>query len=318
MTDANPALRVEPMGDDAFHGLAGDIVQILQEHSEASSEALLAPFLVIAGNYFGRTPVFPTGAMEQRCNLHCALVGTTGSRKSTAVKTVQWLFTHLGMDLPKDRFFQGLVSGETIRLAASHSAAQVYFHDDLGSLLSEHRRTLSSTLRSAWDGTTFSLHPGAEIVNPHIGIIVGATPGELRWLSSLEPAAGLCSRFLWIHSRRAATIPTGAHPEAVSARLLPYVSDLRAAIDFVEARAPRYEYSRDVAAEELWVDLYHDLQKIASRDNGLFRRAATQIVRLSMVYAILDRAHVIKPPHLTAALAVWRHCESIVRVCLNN
>ena len=39
-------------------------------------------------------------------------------------------------------------------------------------------------------------------------------------------------------------------------------------------------------------------------------RAEAQVLRLSMVYALLDRSSVIRVEHLRAALALWRFCEA--------
>ena len=39
-------------------------------------------------------------------------------------------------------------------------------------------------------------------------------------------------------------------------------------------------------------------------------RAEAQLLRLSLVYALLDGAHAIDVPHLLAALAVWRYAEA--------
>ena len=39
-------------------------------------------------------------------------------------------------------------------------------------------------------------------------------------------------------------------------------------------------------------------------------RAEAQVVRLSCLYALLDSSKVIRRQHMTAALAVWRYCET--------
>jgi hypothetical protein len=42
-------------------------------------------------------------------------------------------------------------------------------------------------------------------------------------------------------------------------------------------------------------------------------RAEAQVVRLSMIYALLDGSAVIKKAHLRAALAVWHYCNDSAR-----
>jgi hypothetical protein len=41
-------------------------------------------------------------------------------------------------------------------------------------------------------------------------------------------------------------------------------------------------------------------------------RAEAQVVRLALLYALLDCSHQIRPPHLAAALALWDYCEQSV------
>lgn len=75
-----------------------------------------------------------------------------------------------------------------------------------------------------------------------------------------------------------------------------------------------YQVARDEEARALWIDTYRDL---SSRPAGLFgavtARAAPQVVRLSMLYALLDQSEYVRRAHLEAALALWRYSEDSVR-----
>ncbi|MCX6911248.1 MAG: hypothetical protein NTY01_24845, partial [Verrucomicrobia bacterium] len=42
-------------------------------------------------------------------------------------------------------------------------------------------------------------------------------------------------------------------------------------------------------------------------------RAEAYVVRLSLIYAVLDCSDCIRPVHLEAALAAWRYCEDSAR-----
>jgi hypothetical protein len=44
----------------------------------------------------------------------------------------------------------------------------------------------------------------------------------------------------------------------------------------------------------------------------LTSRAEAQVLRLSMIYALLDGEKVVRVPHLLAALAVWDYCDASV------
>ena len=46
---------------------------------------------------------------------------------------------------------------------------------------------------------------------------------------------------------------------------------------------------------------------------ALTSRAEAQVLRLSMIYALLDGEKLVRVPHLLAALAVWDYCEASVQ-----
>jgi hypothetical protein len=72
--------------------------------------------------------------------------------------------------------------------------------------------------------------------------------------------------------------------------------------------------TRSFRACELWSKIYPSL---SAERPGLFGaitgRAEAQVVRLSGLYAVLDRSCVIRVRHLKAALAVWLYCEDSAR-----
>jgi hypothetical protein len=43
---------------------------------------------------------------------------------------------------------------------------------------------------------------------------------------------------------------------------------------------------------------------------AMLARAPAQVIRLAMLYAVLDCARTIGMPHLKAALAIWEYCEA--------
>lgn len=72
--------------------------------------------------------------------------------------------------------------------------------------------------------------------------------------------------------------------------------------------------SRDDQAKRFWADVYEGL---AAPHGGLFgavtSRAEAQVLRLSLVYALLDESAVIRVEHLRAALALWQYAEDSAR-----
>ena len=78
---------------------------------------------------------------------------------------------------------------------------------------------------------------------------------------------------------------------------------------------------RDGAASDLWGrdhapenGMYHELTRERyGMFGGATARAAPQVLRLALVYALLDRASEIQQEHLLAGHAVWRYCEDSAR-----
>ena len=67
----------EPLAEEAFHGLAGDIVKAIEPHTEADPAALLFSQFALYGNVVGRTAYFVAEADYHYLNLFTCLVGAT-------------------------------------------------------------------------------------------------------------------------------------------------------------------------------------------------------------------------------------------------
>src|SRR5262249_48813656 len=59
----------EPLAEEAFHGLAGEIVRVIAPHTEADPAALLINVLTAFGNVVGRGPHAVAEANRHGCNL---------------------------------------------------------------------------------------------------------------------------------------------------------------------------------------------------------------------------------------------------------
>jgi hypothetical protein len=74
------------------------------------------------------------------------------------------------------------------------------------------------------------------------------------------------------------------------------------------------EVRRDQEANAIWCGVYEELSR---EQDGLFgavtSRAEAQVMRLALIYALLDESRVITGAHLKAALAVWEYCEASAR-----
>jgi DNA replicative helicase MCM subunit Mcm2 (Cdc46/Mcm family) len=89
------------------------------------------------------------------------------------------------------------------------------------------------------------------------------------------------------------------------------VERLKEAVEFAQTAG---KLKRDDTARELWAGVY---PKLSEGKPGLLgaitARAEAQVLRLSMIYALLDCSTTVEVGHLRAALALWRYCEDSAR-----
>ncbi len=321
----------DPLRPEAFQGLAGDIVRTISPHTESDPAALLIQLLTAFGSVVGQTTYFMAESDHHYMNLFCTVVGKTSKgRKGTSWKHIKRLFDRVEPGWGDNHVGSGLSSGEGLIFAVRDPVEKddkiiddgitdkryLVVESEFASVLQVIQRegnTLSATVRQAWDCEVLRIltkKSPATATNPHISIVGHITMEELkRHLNGTEKANGFANRFLWVLVKRSKLLPEGGRvPTAEFDRM---VRDLAMAV----ALARRFrEIKRTAAARELWIQTYRELSEGAP---GLFgavtSRAEAQVVRLSCLYALLDRSDVVDTPHLQAALAVWKYCEDSVR-----
>ena len=85
-----------PISNEAFHGIAGEIVQTIAPHTEADPAALMVQFLVTFGSVIGRGPHFTAEADQHYTNQFCVLVGeTSAGRKGSSLGHITRLLHRL-------------------------------------------------------------------------------------------------------------------------------------------------------------------------------------------------------------------------------
>jgi hypothetical protein len=173
--------------------------------------------------------------------------------------------------------------------------------------------TLSAVLRQSWDGGslgTLTKNSPARATGAHVSLIGHITKDELRrYLSTTEMANGFGNRNLWACARRSKELPEGGQVDQAALQAL----QLRLAAA-VNAAAGMGELRRDDEAREIWRSVYSDLSADRPGLTGaLLGRAEAHVLRLSLLYAVLDASAEVRAEHLMAALAVWSYCEQSVR-----
>jgi hypothetical protein len=334
----------DPLAAEAFHGLAGDIVRALEPASESDPAALLLQTLVGLGNLLGRTAHAVVEADRHFGNEFVVLVGRTAKgRKGTSWGHVRRLLAAADEGWGQSRILHGLSSGEGViwqvrdRIMARHPVKEhgrvvsyeevesdpgitdkrlLVIESEFAGVLKQVERqgnVLSPVLRLAWetgDLATLTKNNPARATGAHVSIVGHCTAEELnRYLSTTEMANGFGNRSLWACVRRSKELPEGG--QADPAVMTELGRRLGKALAFGRGLG---DVRRDDGARELWRAVYSTLS--ADRPGlagAMLGRAEAHVLRLSLLYAVLDRSPVVQTPHLLAALAVWDYCEASVR-----
>jgi hypothetical protein len=319
-----------PPAEAAYHGLAGEIVRAIEPHSEADPVALLSQLLLAFGSQIGRHAHCLVEADEHYGNLFATLVGSTAhGRKGTSWGHIRRQILQVD-ESANERIDSGLSSGEGLiyRLRDEQVKSEdgeekvvdagvtdkrlLLIEPEFASVLraiGRESNRLSALLRKAWDWgelSNLTRNSPLKATNAHVSIAAHITTDELRrHLTETEAANGFGNRFLWFCVRRSKLLPRGGGLD--ERELAPLAWRLKEAIEFGQG-VGRVE--RDDEAWELWEEAYESLTADRQGLHGaMTARGDAQVLRLSLLYALLDRSDVVRRPHLEAALALWDYAE---------
>jgi Protein of unknown function (DUF3987)/CHC2 zinc finger/Toprim-like len=335
----------QALGLEAFHGLAGEIVRRIEPHTEADPAALLFQFLAAFGNLIGHDHYIVADGTRHYLILYGVLVGQTSKgRKGTSWNHIANLMERIDPEWRQDRVSYGLSSGEgliwevrdpieetrPIREKGRHTGEYETFianhgEDDKRLLVIEAEfanvlkvmaregNTLSPVIRCAWDSgdlRTMVKNSPAKATKAHISIVGHITRDELRrLLTQTESANGFANRFFWLAVKRSKCLPDGGAIDTVN--FDDVVTQLQSAVDFAK---DFLEITRDPEAKKLWREDYPNLSEGKPGMLGAITgRAEAQVMRISTIYALLDKSYVIRPEHHRAAMALWSYCEESCR-----
>ena len=327
------------MAEEAYHGLAGEVVRTIEPHTESDPAGLLATVLAEVGNAVGRGAHFVIEDDEHYCKIWAVLVGETGkARKGTGKKRIDRLMRTADDEWHEVCTVSGLSSGEglihrvrdpvivdtdegpEVKDPGAEDKRLLVEEPEFASVLVVARRegnTLGMVLRNAWDNRpleTLTKNSPMRATDSHVTVVGHVTERELlRHLTEEKLGAGIGNRFLFVSVRRSKVLPHGGGRDEFPGELL---RRLRRAVDFGKRRreiplSEKVEAYHGLSAVELWEEVYPDL---SSGKPGLFgavvARAEAYARRLATVYAVLDLSPEVRVPHLLAALALWQYSEA--------
>ncbi len=321
------------MDPAAYHGLAGDFVRAIEPHTEADPVGLLIHFLTAFGNIVGNAPYYLVEGDRHRTNLFAVIVGTSAKgRKGTGASRVRFLAQAVDEIWSNERDVSGLSSGEglifsvrdkVVKWNAKEKAEEIIdpgvmdkrlmatepeFAGAL-SAMERHGNNLSAVIRNAWDGRplqTLTKNSPLRASGAHISIVGHITQDELRSrLTRTEMGNGLANRFLFCLVKRQRLLPYGGHVNDTA--LAGLAERFKSAVEYSK-RVGRVTMSD--AAARAWAEAYAELSAERSGLLGaVTARGEAQVIRLALVFALLDSKDTIDIEHLGAAMAVWAYCD---------
>lgn len=299
-----------------YTGLAGKIVASLAPHTEADPIAILASLLVGFGSLVGSEAHYLVGPTAHRANEFAVLVGPSGAgRKGSSWDTVETILSRVDPHWADLRVVSGLSSGEGLIWHLRDRDEPIkpdrrllVLEPEYASVLkaiSRETSTLSPVVRNAWDHRRLQVitkHDPARATDAHVSIVAHITADELlRHVGATEIANGFLNRFLLVCVRRSRLLPEGGQPDP--ATIVSLSTTLANAASFAR-RA--HQVHMDERARTLWWQAY---PRLSATRPGLWgaatARAEAHVVRLALIYALLDRRGRITTTHLKAALGLW-------------
>jgi uncharacterized protein DUF3987 len=322
------------LDDAALHGVAGEIVRTIEPHSEADPVALLIQTLTFAGSAVGPTPHYVVESDHHHSNLNAVLVGDTSkARKGTSAGRIKAVVKAADPTWSDDRIKSGLSSGEglinEVRDAVQRwdAKAQNFETADPGvsdkrllviepefagalAVAERHGNTLSPIIRRAWDGdklSTLTKNSPLTATGSHISIVGHITAQELRErITRTDAANGFANRFLFAMVRRSKELPFGG--DLTDSEIQELGDRLRKSVEYARSVG---RVRMTAGAQRKWAAVYPSLSTgQAGLLGAITARAEAQVVRLGLIYALLDGHAEIDESHLRAALALWEYCEA--------
>jgi hypothetical protein len=321
---------------DAFYGITGRIARIIEPQTEADPMAIMSQLLIAEGCAIGHGPFFKVGATKHHLNLFACLVGRTSKgRKGSALDFVTWVMAEVDCPWVGTCLSSGLSSGEgliyavrdqlikteQIKKGGKYTGETQEAVVDCGvedkrllvtegefsralKAMSRESNILSEVLRSAWESgnlrSMVKTNP-YRATDAHISVIGHITGEELqKSLVECDFFNGFANRFLWTCVQRSKILPFGGKV---------FLKDLKEEIDQLTSAI---QWARDVGeidrspeANEFWASIYGELTaEIPGRFGAATGRAEAQVLRLSMIFALLDQRLVIEVAHIKAAQAL--------------
>jgi len=329
----NEDLQLEP---EAKYGIVGKVLDLYSQ-TEPCEASILFPFLTVAGNIIGDKVFIYEAGVNHSGRLFTVIVGKSSKgRKGTAWSYVKELIYEIIPEYAQNNIATGLSTGEGLIEAVKDDLIikkknkktnieeeevvrgvddkrLLFFQGEFSRVLRVMQRdtnTLADVVREAWDYGNMSVktkNNPLKATGAHVSIIGNITQRELgHRLTQVDRENGFANRFLWISSYRKLIVPRGVKLDLNSKERLKF--DL---IDVLKKGDHQYFFSTEAAL--LYDEIYYKLARETPGMAGdILARGEALILRISVIYAWLDKSEKIEIHHLRAALACYNYFEKSV------
>jgi hypothetical protein len=342
-----PKLILEPMiSEECFYGIAGTLANESAPEVGVSREAVLFQFLIFIGNMCEHKFYFNLGGSKLYLNDYLLIVGETSkAKKGTSLKTVKYFIEKINSDYYKLCIRTGVNSGEglvnsvrdkviskeknkkgeeveTILDEGGKSKIALFIEPEFSRLMKSGKRdgnTATEILRQAWDGDYLEVvvkKDSCSSSDHHISMIGHITQNEFEFLNSnVDSTNGYLNRFLFCRIFNGSPVPLPISFDKLSFDFMP---ELHSAMAFIK-NTEIEELALEEDAKELWTDIYNNF--FYSPDDNysdLMARTPTHILKMAMIFAVLDRNNRISKDHLISAKAIVDYSNDSIRFIFTN
>lgn len=315
----------------ALHGPVGQAVRRIHPATEAHPAGVLVQILALLGGMVGDGPHVVIGGSQHPARIWPLVIGPTGKgRKGEALDQARRFataFSSYRSYFAGHCLASGLSSGEGLVAHFADPTEQdkrpdrdrrlVAIEKEFARTLAASKRegnTLGPLLRTLWEEDTAQVMTRTaplRATGVHLVVIGHITPRELKLrLSEADVSGGTVNRFLPILVRQWQLL---AEPPAAP-DLTDLAADLEPRIEMAQLSGPA-RYDRTPAAVGYWAKVYRALAD--AEDDGpvgeVLARAPAYVLRLALLYALIDGHGAIDTPHIRAGLALVKYAIDTAR-----
>lgn len=322
-------------------GIAGEVAKLAAYGTEVDPCAVIFSFLTAVAALFGMYAFTYAGETRHYPRLFVCIVGSSSrSRKGSSTGLIRRIIKTVNEVLSIERVPHvlrvidgGLSSHEGLIYAVRDPSEEedpdaepkdpgiddkrlLIVEEEFASTLkvaSRDGNALSPILRKAWDGGVLqSLTKNNRIksTDPHINLITHITGFELRKvLVETEVHNGLANRFLWVCSRRTGLVADPKRADASDVQKI--ASKITTAIKTAKRNQP---LSKDADAQKRWPEIYKSVSiDEVGRAAHFTARGEAHLLRMALIFALLECRGSIQQKDLESAYKLWRYCDGSVR-----